>query len=247
MACVVLVVPCFNEANRLSVDAFCRFALPGHDARLLFVNDGSTDETGTVLRRIAESATVPCAVLDLDRNGGKAEAVRRGVLHALTSKPDYVGFWDADLAAPLDELPRFVELLESRRDVEIVFGSRVKLMGRTIERIAWRHYLGRMSATLISATLDLPVYDTQCGHKLFRVTPPLAEVFKRPFLATWLFDVEILARFMSTDPRGRGHVESMLYEWPLTRWVDVRGSKVRGSDFFRGLAEVWRVRQTYLR
>jgi dolichyl-phosphate beta-glucosyltransferase len=246
MARVALVVPCFNEAQRIDVDAFRSFALVGHDLRVCFVNDGSTDETLQVLHQVRKGAATRCDVLDLERNRGKAEAVRRGFLHALIERPDYVGFWDADLAAPLSELVGFVDLMEARPDLEILFGSRVKLMGRSIERLAWRHYLGRMSATLISATLSLPVYDTQCGHKLFRASEVLERVFAEPFLANWLFDVEILARYLTMDQRGRHAVERIIYEWPLTSWVDKQGSKVKPTDFVRGLGEMWKVRRAYL-
>jgi dolichyl-phosphate beta-glucosyltransferase len=186
-------------------------------------------------------------IVALERNSGKAEAVRRGVLDALSRSPDAVGFWDADLATPLSELPAFVEILESQRAIEIVIGSRVKLMGRVIERRTWRHYTGRLFATAASVALDLPVYDTQCGAKLFRATPLLARVFDRPFRARWVFDVEILARFMELDPRGPDHVARSLVELPLGKWVDVHGSKLRAADFARSAVDLATIYLTYSR
>ncbi len=245
MARVMIVVPCFNEAKRLDASAFGAFTLERHEVTFVFVNDGSADTTMSVLSTIASSAKSKCEIVDRANNGGKAEAVRQGMLHALALAPDYVGYWDADLAAPLSELSGFLELMQLRHDIDIVFGSRVKLMGRSIERLAWRHYLGRVSATLISRTLALPIYDTQCGHKLFRATDMLARVFADPFQTNWLFDVEILARFLTTDPRGRDAVARTIYEWPLARWVDVSGSKVKPFDFARGLAEVWQIKRAY--
>lgn len=245
MSRVVIVVPCFNEEKRIDVRAFTSFALRDHALSFCFVNDGSTDGTLRILESIRDGNAVQSDIVDLERNGGKAEAVRRGFVFALAKKPNYIGYWDADLAAPLSELDAFVALMEAKPDLEIVFGSRVKLMGRTIERIAWRHYLGRVSATLVSATLALPIYDTQCGHKLFRTTDLLARVFAEPFSTNWLFDVEILARFLTMDPRGRAHVAKMIYELPLTQWVDVRGSKVKPADFARSLREVWQIKHRY--
>ncbi len=243
MAGIVVVVPCYNEAARLDVHAFESFSLARHDVSFLFVNDGSTDDTQRVLERLRDETGA--RVLRLERNVGKAEAVRRGIVAALEENADYVGFWDADLAAPLAELDEFVALMERDSNVEIVYGSRVKLMGRSIERHAWRHYVGRVAATLISTTLALPIYDTQGGHKLFRATDMLERVFRDPFTTKWLFDVEILARFLTMDPRGREHVVSIIHELPLRRWVDVRGSKVKALDFAASLRDVWSIKAKY--
>jgi dolichyl-phosphate beta-glucosyltransferase len=241
---VALVVPCFNEAARLPVQDFLRARLERGRLELVFVDDGSSDATRGLLERIRDERP-DTSVVAYDRNQGKAEAVRRGVLHALERRPDVVGFWDADLATPLGELPAFVEVLDANPGIDIVIGSRVKLMGRTVERRAWRHYLGRLFATAASITLGLPVYDTQCGAKLFRATPLLAEVFAQPFLSRWIFDVEIVARFLALDPRGVHATATSIYELPLDTWTDVRGSKVRSVDFARAAVDLARIRKAY--
>jgi hypothetical protein len=120
-------------------------------------------------------------------------------------------------------------------------------MGRTIERRAWRHYLGRLFATAASVVLDLPVYDTQCGAKLFRATPLTERIFAEPFVARWVFDVEILARFMAFDPRGPDRIDTALYELPLRQWVDVAGSKVRPIDFAKSARDLAAIHRTYSR
>jgi len=242
---IALVVPCYNEEKRLDVAALRGATLPGHELELVLVDDGSRDGTRGVLETIARERP-GTHVLALEKNSGKAEAVRRGVLDALGRKPAIVGFWDADLATPLSELPGFVSVLEEQPHVEVVIGSRVKLMGRVIERQTWRHYAGRLFATAASLALDLPVYDTQCGAKLFRATPLLGRVFEQPFLARWVFDVEIFARFMAFDPRGRDHLVSSFVELPLHTWIDVRGSKLKARDFARSAMDLALIRRTYL-
>src|SRR5688572_5001136 len=129
----VLVVPCYNEANRLDARAFATFRATGHLVEFLFVNDGSTDNTLEVLMQLRCSSPDTIRVLDRPENAGKAEAVRAGMLEALGTGADFVGFWDADLATPLAALPRFLDTLEDRPNVDAVLGSRVKLLGRTIE------------------------------------------------------------------------------------------------------------------
>src|SRR5882724_10794006 len=136
MSRLLLVVPCYNEEKRLDVEAFRNF-----DANFLFVNDGSRDGTLRLLESLRDSDPRRFHVLNLERNSGKAEAVRRGIVAALERKPDLTGFWDADLATPLSELPSFLEIFDTRPEIEMVFGARVRLLGRDISRHASRHYL----------------------------------------------------------------------------------------------------------
>ena len=136
-------------------------------------------------------------------------------------------------------------LLEEQADVVLVMGARVRLLGRTILRSPYRHYFGRVFATLASLTLRLPVYDTQCGAKLFRVSETTMSVFREPFLSRWIFDVEVLARLgRALGVTGRGTAGAVV-EFPLTRWTDMAGSKVRPSDFLRAGSELIRIRRHY--
>jgi glycosyltransferase involved in cell wall biosynthesis len=192
----IIVVPCYNEADRFAADCFAAFAAEQTAVRFLFVDDGSSDSTPEVLRKLESRDPHRFALRELPRNRGKAEAVRQGMLAALERDPTYAGYWDADLATPLEAIPSFVELLDERPDLEMVFGSRVKLLGRMIERSALRHYPGRVLATLSSFALGLAVYDTQCGAKLFRASPEIGALFAEPFTANWMFDVELLARLI---------------------------------------------------
>jgi dolichyl-phosphate beta-glucosyltransferase len=243
MSSAIIVIPCYNEAQRLPIHAFKAFVGAGHPQCFLFVNDGSTDSTGHILHTLHNEEPERYKVCDLPRNVGKAEAVRMGILLALAAGPDYIGYWDADLATPLETIPTFCTLLDTRPDLEMVFGARVRLLGRSIERSAVRHYLGRMFATAASLTLGLGIYDTQCGAKLFRTSPAMQGLFQEPFLTRWLFDVEILARLIHAR-RGLQlpQVEDIIYEFPLHKWHDMAGSKVKPWDFakaFFGLVTIY--------
>jgi dolichyl-phosphate beta-glucosyltransferase len=245
MASVTIVIPCYNEAERLQVPRFQAFTCARHLLRFLFVNDGSTDGTGKILEALQAFDPQRFTLYDLPKNVGKAEAVRQGVLRAFAGGAEYVGYWDADLATPLEAIPVFCDLLEGRPDLLMVFGARVQLLGRAIERRAIRHYLGRVFATAASLVLGIAIYDTQCGAKLFRTPSEIQALFHQPFATRWLFDVEILARWMHAR-RGadRPPIEDIVYEFPLHQWRDVAGSKVKPGDFvkaFLGLALIyWR-------
>jgi glycosyltransferase involved in cell wall biosynthesis len=216
--------------------------------RFLFVNDGSTDGTLGVLERLHAVAPDRFRFVHLSRNSGKAEAVRHGMLTALRERPQYVGFWDADLATPLEEIPRFCRVLDEQPNVELVIGARLPLLGHRIQRRPLRRWLGRMFANVAALALGASIYDTQCGAKLFRASATCAELFAEPFLTRWVFDVEILARLVA----GRGHLagaclEQFVYEHPLECWRDVAGSKLKSSDFVRSFGELARIYWSYLR
>jgi dolichyl-phosphate beta-glucosyltransferase len=247
---ITLVVPCYNEAERLDRAAFNAALAANKQLYLLFIDDGSTDGTGTVITGMAEHPRTEALLLPA--NVGKAEAVRRGILHALKTAPDAVGFWDADLATPFAELPHFVEILQARPDIDMVIGSRVKLLGRRISRNPVRHYFGRVTATLVSLVLGLGVYDTQCGAKVFRVWTiggvGADRLFAEAFTSRWAFDVEILARWIG-GYRGvpRADLEQRVVELPLGTWTDIGGSKIRGSDFLRAPIDLVRIALRYRR
>jgi len=228
-----IIVPCYNESERLDSTAFLRALDNEANLSFLFVDDGSTDETFNVLESINEMNPAQVEILRLGKNSGKAEAVRRGMLSSLEGTFDNVGYWDADLATPLTEIEGFCRVLDSS-DVEIVIGSRVCLLGRKIERKAMRHIVGRVFATCASLLLKIPVYDTQCGAKIFKNTASLARVFGKPFKVTWTFDVEMFARFSIVKKESPLATSSGWVELPLTEWVDVKGSKVKPKDFIMG-------------
>jgi dolichyl-phosphate beta-glucosyltransferase len=248
LPCTV-VVPCYNEAARFRSEAFEQFlASPkSHNIQLLFVNDGSRDGTLAVLESFRQRFPERTCVLDQQPNRGKAEAVRNGMLRVMASRQAQVtGFWDADLATPLAQIPDFLPLLTARPDLDMVFGARVRLLGRAIHRQPLRHYLGRCFATVVSILLKMPIYDTQCGAKLFRITPALEQVLAEPFHSRWIFDVEILARFVSLYRGDHNRLAKEIYEFSLPEWTDVAGSKVSGTDFVRAFGELATIYQRHL-
>jgi glycosyltransferase involved in cell wall biosynthesis len=242
---IALIIPCHDEAARLDRPELLRLARARPDLSILFVDDGSSDGTPEALEALRAEAPQKIRVRRLDANGGKAEAVRDGLGAALDDGAAVVGYLDADLATPVDEMLRLVRALEES-GAEVVLGSRVRLLGTAIDRRAARHYVGRLFATCASLALRLPVYDTQCGAKAFRASPALRAALARPFASRWIFDVELLDRLLRGDggeaPIGPGQ----LLEVPLRAWRDVRGSKLRLQSMVRGgldiLALLWRSR-----
>jgi len=137
-------------------------------------------------------------------------------------------------------------VIEGSDELEMVFGSRISLLGRHVNRRAARHYLGRVFASTVSIVLRLPIYDTQCGAKVFRITPELTQVLRDPFLSRWVFDVEILARYIALHDGSSAFLHEAIYELPLARWDDVAGSKVGPGDFLIAFLDILRIYRRYL-
>lgn len=241
-----IVIPCYNEEARFPTAQFSAFADAHPDIHYILVNDGSRDNTVAVLNAARIGREDRVEVLDLPVNGGKAEAVRQGMLVALARpEPHYAGFWDADLATPLESILELSAVLDANPKLAMVFGARVKLLGRHVERQLLRHYLGRVFATTVSVVLRLPVYDTQCGAKIFRSGPGMRDLFAERFSSRWVFDVEIIARFIRFCGYDLARVEASIYEYPLKQWKDVAGSRVRPKDFFVAFFDVLRIWRRY--
>jgi dolichyl-phosphate beta-glucosyltransferase len=237
-----LIIPCYNEANRLPVSTFLDFQAQHPDVHFCFVNDGSTDATITVLTQIKKQSPTQTEVIDLPQNLGKAGAVRAGMLAMSQRNHEYLGYFDADLATPLSAIGDLCRFLDERPDLVLAMGSRIQFLGMSIRRKAYRHYAGRVIATLISMILDLPVYDTQCGAKLFRrgVVPGL---FDAPFISPWLFDVELLARLIRQF--GRAEIGRYVAEMPLRQWTEIGDSRIRPGYYLKLWWELYRIYRAY--
>ena len=161
--------------------------------------------------------------------------MQEGIFYALSNDKsyDYLGLWDADLATPLDEIARFFDVIKKRK-VDCIIGSRIRKLGSSIKRKRYRHVLGRIFATIASWILKLPVYDTQCGAKLFK-REAAKKIFEKKFISYWPFDVELLCRLKKYNYKN-------LYELPLVKWEDVKGSKLSLFDFIKvpiELIKIW--------
>ncbi len=237
---LVWILPCFDEESRIDADAYWALIDREPSTSLILVDDGSRDRTSLRLQEIVDRHPDRVSLVALSRNQGKAEAIRQGMLRALAVSVDIIGFADADLATPPAELRRLAELTRQGNH-DVVMGSRVQLLGRTIQRRALRHYVGRLFATCASLSLGLPVYDTQCGAKLFRRSPALAAALGRPFESRWAFDVELLGRLLRPGDGLAGVPVDRIWEEPLRAWTDVAGSKLTAVAALRTVFELARI------
>jgi len=230
-----LVIPCFNEEQRLNLENYFNFLRANSDYYCLFVDDGSSDRTVEVLNAAASDLPQQIGVLELSQNGGKAEAVRNGMLHAKNTQGfEFVGFIDADLSAPLGVMTELKAGLSELPSYNCAFGSRVRRMGANIERKFTRHFLGRVFATLSTKVLGIVAYDSQCGAKLFR-REVIEDLFTDHFVSNWFFDLEIILR---AGKKG-------IVEVPISEWKEVGGSKIKPTDFLTAPFEILKIKKHY--
>ncbi len=230
-----IIIPCYNEAKRINTLEFLSFLEKYPEYTLLFVNDGSTDNTLNILEDLKIQNDVGIQVLNNTENQGKANSVRNGMFHALIHcKSTYLAFLDADLATPLNEIIQMVSVLNENEKFDVSFGSRIRRLGANIQRSGIRHYLGRIFVTYTNLMLKINVYDSQCGAKVFRnftITP----IFETPFISNWFFDIEVILR---TD-------KNRIIEIPVSMWTEIKDSKLKMRDFVKAPFEILKIRKQY--
>tara|TARA_R110000868_G_scaffold137115_2_gene350558 strand:+ start:15390 stop:16529 length:1140 start_codon:yes stop_codon:yes gene_type:complete len=226
-SCVGVVIPCYNEEDRLSGKEFKDFVHSNLGYHLCFVNDGSTDRTMEVLEELRKGNENKISIYNCEKNGGKAEAVRQGVLHLSNdSQLDYIGYLDADLSTNFRDFDDLVKTIE-KSNFKIVSGSRMSRMGADITKESARKIISKTINLIIRSILKMPFNDTQCGAKIMdREIATL--VFDKKFITRWLFDVEIFMRMRKHY--GKEKVQNLICEQPLKRWIHADGSKLSMKD-----------------
>lgn len=228
MADTCIIIPCYNEAKRITITEFQNFIEQSKEIDFCFVNDGSKDNTKDILNSLKNTSS-RFKVIHLIKNVGKAEAIRQGVLQT-DSNYNFIGYLDADLSTPLGEIDRLNSIAKNSGK-SFIMGSRIKLVGTKIERRLKRHLSGRIIATFIdSFLLKLGIYDTQCGAKI--IDSKLAkDIFKEPFQTKWLFDVELILRVK--NKYGKAYCLENILEVPLLVWQDIGDSKITSTDILK--------------
>jgi len=219
---LIIVIPCYNEAERLPVSKYKTFIDSHPFVKLCFVNDGSIDSTLPKLLQLRKCNQAQIKIINQVKNKGKANTVRHGILTCQKSESfDRIAYLDADLSTSLKECYAISKNIN--KSTLFTFGSRIPLETNHIVRKEYRFWIGRIVAKSISRQLDLDIYDTQCGCKVFH-HGIVNFLFQEKFMSRWLFDVEIFHRFKTLALYN--NMSPVFKEIPLKEWIDTDDSRV---------------------
>lgn len=222
-----IIVPCYNEGERFPFYKFLKFAQENKDVLLCFVNDGSKDDTLAVLRGIEAECMDNICVYNMEKNSGKSEAVRQGMLHVFNHYDiELLGFLDADLATLPEEWLLMARYKEQNQRFGAIVGSRIQRLGANIQRADNRSFFSSIIKKAIKILLKTTFQDTQCGAKIFNRNL-IPYLFNRSFMTPWLFDVEIFLRLQKKF--GKTTLQTGVIEYPLMYWTEVGDSKLKFS------------------
>jgi len=229
---IVVIVPCFNEAERLNLFYFDELSKIKNTI-WIFIDDGSTDSTSRMLKKQSMKNNV--MDLRIERNVGKSKAIVYGAVFASheLSNIGWIGFLDSDGAFALDDVSRIIRMAKSIKRYDAIYSSRVKLAGRNIERNNARHIVARLITSLFGLVWREIPYDTQSGFKLYRYSDDYKSIFLEPFKTKWFFDIEFSIRYLKYKEK-----EINVWEEPVTSWSDIPGSKINYRQVFRISFEV---------
>ncbi len=238
----IIVIPCYNEASRLPLASYRLFLKQDTDTHILFSNDGSNDKTVSVLENIKRVFPSQVSIYNLEKNSGKAQAVREAALFCFGNFTGFetIGYLDADLSTSLEE---YVSISKNiKEDIVCAFGSRILKIDNHIDRKKYRFLIGRVVATMISKQLNISIYDSQCGCKVFS-SSIAQELFKEKFISKWLFDVELFHRLIKMYSHKA--MKNVCREIPLKSWIDVDESRVSMLYFFKMWQDLYTIRKRY--
>ncbi len=232
-----VVIPAYNEERRLpsTLDAVFSWldANSYRDTEIVVVDDGSRDATASIVE-MRSRADGRLRLVKNPGNRGKGYAVRNGMMEA---QGEWILMTDADLSAPIAELPKLVEAAAAT-NARIAIGSRAldrSLIG--VRQGAGREFSGIVFNRVMRIVTGLPYADTQCGFKLFR-RDAAREIFPRQLLDGFGFDVEnlVIAKCLGLQA----------VEVPV-RWNNVEGTKVSLTQGVRSFGELAEIRWNALR
>ena len=219
---ISIIVPAYNESKRIRsfLKDLVKFAKKGN-YEIIIVDDGSTDNTGSVIKKITKDFK-KIKIISYKPNMGKGYAVKTGIMKA---RGEYIIFIDADGSIHPKEIPKMERML---KEYDIVVGDRSSIFSK-IKQPRARKFLGVLFNNYMNTIFRVDVKDFLCGFKGFRRNAAKT-LFKDIISNRWIFDVEIFYKSRKAN--------YTLYKLPI-KWVHKPDTKIKRLDppkmFFEAL------------
>lgn len=198
---IILVVPAYNEGRRFKTDYFLRIRNLSENLVIIFIDDGSADSTSSLLDA-ATKVVSDSLVLTLDRNHGKANAIREGFIRAMEMYPttEWIGFLDADESFFIDDIDSVLSSCNKAKSVvDAIFTIRKVVSKERFSQVVQRQVARHMVFSFLVLGWGQHPDDTQSGFKFFRTSKPFMVAIKDKFETHWFFEWELLIRLRSMN------------------------------------------------
>lgn len=222
-----IIIPSYNEEKIISrtltkiIDFLDKKDI---NYEIIVADDGSKDKTREIVKKFNNAR-----LTKKRRNKGKGYSVKQGVMLA---KGDYILFSDADLSTPIEELDKFMNIINKGYDI-VIASRNLKESIIPVKQPFFRRILGKTFPLLVNFIILPGFKDTQCGFKLFK-KETAKKIFKKQTLNGFSFDVELL--FIAKRYNYK------IKEAPVT-WSNALDSKVNPiNDSMRMFLDILKIR-----
>jgi glycosyltransferase involved in cell wall biosynthesis len=230
-----LIFPCFNEAHRINVVKLNEF-INSVGADTFFVDDGSTDRSTQLLTEVKNVSKFKIEVLALEKNIGKTNAIRHGLMYCAEQGYQTALIQDIDLPFSASDVLKSAQKLKES-DSDICSGARVRLAGSPTFRSPLRHWAGRIVATLIYIFYSSDFYDPQSPCKAYKLKSVIP-LLNKPLKTRWFGDIELLRRARKSEQKIK------TTEFTLEEWKDVPDGKIKLGSLFAVAVDFLKIRIT---
>lgn len=213
-----IVIPCYNEKDRIgaTIKSLKNFAQKWtSDLELIFVNDGSSDNTSKVIQDQLDKYNLKdlAKLIELESNKGKGYALKEGVEEA---SQEWVLTMDADNAVDASTLFKWLKSVNGPLDKNTIYIASRELEESKVSNTFFRRIAGLIYNSIIQWFTAINFKDSQCGFKLYHRSVA-RDLFSHLSSFGWAHDVELLDRAIV---HGKS-IKPMPVEWK-----NIEGSKI---------------------